>query len=116
MNNTKSEKIGLLVIMKAKQGKEREVKEFLRGGLSLVNFEPKTESWFAFQIDEQTFGIYDTFDAEEGRQAHLAGEVAKALLLHAGNLLESLMLARTLKLLISLQVTINRAIKISACW
>ena len=88
MDNTKNEKIGLLVIMKAKEGKEQEVKEFLLGGLSLVNAEPKTESWFAFQIDEQTFGIYDTFEAEEGRQAHLKGEVAKALLANAGDLLE----------------------------
>ena len=67
MDNTKNENIGLLVIMKAKEGKEQEVKEFLLGGLSLVNAEPKTVSWFAFQIDEQTFGIYDTFEAEEGR-------------------------------------------------
>lgn len=88
MVNTKNEKIGLLVIMKAKEGKEQEVKEFLLGGLSLVNAEPKTESWFAFQIDEQTFGIYDTFETEEGRQAHLKGEVAKALLANAGELLE----------------------------
>jgi quinol monooxygenase YgiN len=88
MDNTKNEKIGLLVMMKAKEGKEQEVKEFLLGGLSLVNAEPKTESWFAFQIDEQTFGIYDTFEDEEGRQAHLKGEVAKALLANAGDLLE----------------------------
>ena len=88
MDNTKNEKIGLLVIMKAKEGKEQEVKEFLLGGLSLVNAEPKTDSWFAFQIDEQTFGIYDTFETEEGRQAHLKGEVAKALLANADDLLE----------------------------
>ncbi|MFK7757411.1 MAG: putative quinol monooxygenase [Flavobacteriales bacterium] len=88
MKKTKTEKIGLLVTMTAKSGKEQAVKQFLLGGLALVNKEPLTESWFAFQLDERTFGIYDTFEAEEGRQAHLTGEVAKALLSNAGELLE----------------------------
>lgn len=88
MNITKNETIGLLVIMKAKPGKEQDVKNFLLGGLELVNREPQTVSWFAFQIDNKTFGIYDTFEVEEGRKAHLTGEVAKALLANAGNLLE----------------------------
>ncbi len=88
MSDVKKETIGLLVIMKAKPGKEQEVHNFLHGGLGLVNQEPQTISWFAFKIDERTFGIYDTFEVEEGRQAHLTGEVAKALLANAGNLLE----------------------------
>ncbi|WP_051931316.1 putative quinol monooxygenase [Gillisia sp. Hel_I_29] len=88
MNSTKNETIGLLVIMKAKPGKEQDVKDFLLGGLALVNQEPQTVSWFAFQIDSKTFGIYDTFEVEEGRQAHLQGEVAKALLANADDLLE----------------------------
>ncbi len=89
MDDTKKEAIGLLVIMKAKPGKEEAVKNFLLGGLDLVNQEPLTVSWFAFQIDESTFGIYDTFDVEAGRQAHLKGEVASALLANAGELLEN---------------------------
>jgi len=89
MKVKKKETIGLLVIMKAKPGKEKEVKNFLLEGLSLVNEEPQTISWFAFQIDDRTFGIYDTFEFEEGRNAHLQGEVAKALLASAGDLLES---------------------------
>ncbi len=88
MNSTKKETIGLLVIMKAKPGKEQGVKDFLLGGLSIVNQEPQTISWFVFQIDSKTFGIYDTFEVEKGRQAHLTGEVAKALLANAGDLLE----------------------------
>lgn len=88
MQDAKKEAIGLLVIMKAKPGKEQDVKNFLLSGLSLVNHEPQTVSWFAFQINNNTFGIYDTFEVEEGRQAHLTGEVAKALLANAGNLLE----------------------------
>lgn len=88
MDNTKKETIGLLVIMKARAGKAQAVKNFLQGGLALVNQEPETVSWFAFQIDERTFGIYDTFEIEAGRQAHLKGEVAKALLANADDLLE----------------------------
>nr|WP_247672690.1 hypothetical protein [Aquimarina sp. MMG016] len=88
MQDTKKETIGLLVTMKAKPGKEQDVKNFLLGGLDLVNQEPQTVSWFAFQIDNSTFGIYDTFEVEEGRQAHLTGEVAKALLANANHLLE----------------------------
>ena len=87
MENDTKEKIGLLVTMKAKPGKAQAVRDFLLGGLSLVNQEPGTESWYAFQIDESTFGIFDTFDKEEGRQAHLSGEVAKALLANADDLL-----------------------------
>lgn len=89
MNKVKNEKIGLLVTMTAKPGKEQAVREFLLGGLDLVNAEPKTESWFAFQIDHRTFGIYDTFETEQGRQAHLSGAVAKALLANADVLLEN---------------------------
>ncbi|WP_109301421.1 putative quinol monooxygenase [Aquimarina sp. AU474] len=88
MKETTKEKIGLLVTMKAKLGKEQEVKDFLIGGLALVNQELQTESWFAFQIDDRTFGIFDTFENEKGRQAHLSGEVAKALLANADSLLE----------------------------
>ncbi|WP_211482385.1 putative quinol monooxygenase [Aquimarina amphilecti] len=89
MNNKKNETIGLLVTMKAKPGKEQDVKNFLLGGLGLVNQEPQTVSWFAFQVDKNTFGIYDTFEVEEGREAHLTGEVAKALLANANELLEN---------------------------
>lgn len=87
MENNRKEQIGLLVTLKAKPGKEKAVKDFLLGGLPIVNNEPGTESWYAFQINESTFGIYDTFTTEEGRQAHLTGDVAKALLANAGDLL-----------------------------
>ena len=87
MENTAKERIGLLVTMKAKPGKEQAVRDFLLGGLPLVNNEPDTESWYAFQIDESSFGIFDTFGKEDGRQAHLKGEVAKALLANADDLL-----------------------------
>ncbi|GAA4273181.1 hypothetical protein U6A24_07885 [Aquimarina gracilis] len=89
MKHRKKETIGLLVTMKAKAGKEKEVKDFLLSGLPLVLQEPETVSWFALQIDDSTFAIYDTFEVEGGRQEHLTGEVAIALLAHADNLLES---------------------------
>lgn len=89
MQNSANETIGLLVSMKAKPGKEQAVMNFLQGGLPIVAQEPGTESWYAFQIDESTFGIFDTFQSEIGRQAHLKGEVAKALLANASDLLES---------------------------
>ncbi len=88
MKNTQKEILGLLVTMKAKPGKEREVRDFLLEGRVLVDREPDTVSWFAFQMDERTFGIYDTFEFELGRQAHLNGAVAKALLANADELLE----------------------------
>lgn len=89
MKDKKKETIGLLVIMKAKSGKEHDLKNFLLGGLALVKQEPQTLSWFAFQIDKNTFGIYDTFEVEADRQAHLNGEVARLLLTNAANLLDS---------------------------
>lgn len=84
----KEENLGLLVTLKAKKGKEQNVKDFLLGGLEIVNNEAETVSWFAYQIDAQTFGIYDTFTNDEGRNSHLNGDVAKALMANANELLE----------------------------
>lgn len=83
----KSEKLGLFVIVTAKAEKAQEVRQFLLGGLELAQAEKGTQSWYAFQIDETTFGIFDTFTDEEGRSAHLNGEIARALLQNADDLL-----------------------------
>lgn len=88
MEAIEKESMGLLVLLTAKSGKEAEVKQFLSGALELVNEEPQTESWYAFQIDKSTFGIFDTFSTEGGRQAHLSGKVAEALLANATELLD----------------------------
>ncbi|MEA2228627.1 MAG: hypothetical protein QOH46_1969 [Solirubrobacteraceae bacterium] len=72
-------KLGLFVRLEAKTGHEEEVESFLREGLRLVDEEPATVVWFAFRIGPSTFGIFDAFPDEEGRQAHLAGRVASAL-------------------------------------
>jgi quinol monooxygenase YgiN len=72
-------KVALLVRLEAKPGKEEEVADFLRGGLAIVEEEPATIAWFAIRIGPSTFGIFDTFPDEAGRQAHLSGKVAAAL-------------------------------------
>ena len=72
-------KVALLVRLEAKPGKEEDVADFLRSGLSLVQEEPATTAWFAIQMGPTTFGIFDAFPGEQGRQAHLAGKVAAAL-------------------------------------
>jgi quinol monooxygenase YgiN len=80
-------KLGLFVSLEAKPGKEKEVEEFLRSGLALVNEEPATTAWFAFRMGPTTFGIFDVFPDEAGRQAHLSGKVAAALMAKAPDLL-----------------------------
>jgi quinol monooxygenase YgiN len=79
--------VGLCVKLVAKPGKEGEVAAFLRGGLPIVMDEPATTVWFALQFGPSTFGIFDAFPDESGRQAHLTGRVAEALLARAGELL-----------------------------
>ncbi|OAB79560.1 putative quinol monooxygenase [Cochleicola gelatinilyticus] len=80
-------KLGLLATLKAKSGKETEVQSFIKGAVELARKEDKTLSWYSFQIDENTFGIFDTFETEEGRDAHLNGDIAKALMENADRLL-----------------------------
>lgn len=72
--------VGLFVRLEAKSGKENDVAEFLNSGLSIVQSEPATVVWFALRLGPSTFGIFDAFPDEAGRQAHLTGEVAKALM------------------------------------
>lgn len=80
-------RVALWVRLEAKPGKENAVGEFLRGGLALVQQEPATIAWFGIQIGPTTFGIFDAFPDEAGRQAHLAGRVAAALMANASELL-----------------------------
>ncbi len=81
------EKLGLYASLEAKPGKEEEVDKFLRSALPLVNAEAGTVSWFAIrQPGTRTFGIFDTFQDESGRQAHLTGKVAEALFARAPEL------------------------------
>jgi quinol monooxygenase YgiN len=73
-------KFALYVPLQAKPGKEKEVADFLLSALPLVNAEPGTISWFAIQEGPSSFAIFDTFDDEAGRNAHLNGKVAAALM------------------------------------
>lgn len=79
--------VALLVTLEAKPGKEAEVESFLNSGLALVQEEPATTAWFAIRMGPTTFGIFDAFPDDSGRQAHLAGKVAAALMEKAPALL-----------------------------
>jgi len=79
--------VALLVRLEAKSGKEAEVESFLKSGLAIVNDEPATAAWFAIRMGPTTFGIFDAFPDDAGRQAHLAGRVAAALRAKASDLL-----------------------------
>ena len=78
--------VGLLVTLEAKPGKEGAVEAFLKSGLAIVEEEPATTVWFAIRIGPTTFGIFDVFPDDAGRQAHLGGRVAAALMAQAPDL------------------------------
>ena len=79
--------VALLVRLEAKPGKEQALAEFLASALPLANAEPDTTAWFALKIAPSTFGIFDAFPNEAGRQAHLNGPIAAALMAKASELL-----------------------------
>src|SRR5450755_4169740 len=81
------EKFAILARVEAKPGKETEVLEFLKSALPLAESEPGTIRWYALQIGPSTFGIFDTFESEDGRIAHLNGPIAAALMANASTLL-----------------------------
>ncbi|WP_426293552.1 putative quinol monooxygenase [Dyadobacter endophyticus] len=80
-------KLAILARLEAKPGKEQDVADFLKGALPLAMEETGTINWFALQIGPSTFGIFDAFETQEGRGAHLGGEIAKALMASAPDLL-----------------------------
>ncbi len=82
-------KVALFVRLEAKPGKEKEVESFLLSGLPIVQQEPSTIAWFGVRLGPSTFGIFDAFPDENGRQAHLSGRVAAALMAKAPELLAS---------------------------
>ncbi|TFC12224.1 antibiotic biosynthesis monooxygenase [Cryobacterium algoritolerans] len=80
-------KFGVLALVEARPGKETDVWNFLSGSRDVVLGEPDTRTWYAFRVDDVTFGIFDTFETEEGRQAHLDGAIPAALAEHGPTLL-----------------------------
>lgn len=80
-------RVALLVRLQAKPGKEAEVARFLESALVLANQEATTPIWFGLRLGPATFGIFDAFTDEAGRKAHLAGQIAAALMAKASELL-----------------------------
>ena len=80
-------KVALLVRLEAKPGKEAAVEKFLAGALPLANQEATTPVWFALRLGPSTFGIFDAFADDDGRQTHLSGPIASALMANAAELL-----------------------------
>jgi quinol monooxygenase YgiN len=79
--------VALFARLEAKAGKENDVAKFLETGLALANQEVTTPVWFALRLGPATFGVFDAFKDESGRQAHLSGPIAKALMAQAPELL-----------------------------
>ena len=79
----------LFVKLNARPGKESDVENFLNGGLPIVQDEPGTLTWYAVRLEPGVYAIFDTFHDDEGRNAHLTGDVAKALMAQADDLLSS---------------------------
>jgi quinol monooxygenase YgiN len=71
--------LGILALLEAKPGKGDDLADFLRNGREIAAREEGTVTWYAFKVGDTTYGIFDTFESEEGRQAHLNGEIPKAL-------------------------------------
>jgi len=80
------EKLGILAVLEAKPGKEQEVERFLKSALPMAEGERETVSWYALKLGPSKFGIFDTFADQRGRDAHLAGDIAKALFARAEEL------------------------------
>jgi len=79
--------VGLFVRIEAKPGKEKEVTDFLKQALEMANQEKTTPLWFALRLGPTTFAVSDAFHDESGRQTHLNGPIAKALMANASALL-----------------------------
>ena len=77
----------ILALVEAKPGKEKELEAFLKSAQPLAVSEPATTTWYAVKLGPARYGIFDTFPDDDGRQAHLAGPIAKALLAKADELL-----------------------------
>jgi hypothetical protein len=82
-------KHALFVRLEAKPGKEQAVADFLAAGLEMTNREATTPIWFALKLSPTTFGVFDAFASEEDRQAHLAGDMANALMAQVDEMLAS---------------------------
>jgi quinol monooxygenase YgiN len=72
-------KLGVLALLEAKPGKGADLAAFLEGGRAIAAAEQGTVTWYAFKLDDSRYGIFDTFESEDARDAHLGGEIPRAL-------------------------------------
>ena len=79
-------KYALYAPLKAKPGKESEIEAFLKQGAEMAAEESGTTSWFGLKEGEGRYAVFDTFDDEQGRDAHMNGAIAKALMAKANEL------------------------------
>lgn len=79
-------RVAIWAQLEAKAGKEKEVEEFLKSAQPLAERESETLSWYAIKLGPGKYGIFDTFADDHGRNAHLNGEIAKALFAKASDL------------------------------
>ena len=94
-------KQAIWVMLKAKPGKEADVEAFLKQGAAMSHDEPKTVTWYGVQLSSGVYGVFDTFDDEAGRDAHLNGEIAKALMANAPTLFSNEIQIETMEILAS---------------
>jgi quinol monooxygenase YgiN len=94
-------KQAIWVMLKAKPGKEADVEAFLKQGASMANNEPDTVTWYGLKIAPGMYGVFDTFSDEAGRDAHLSGEIAKALMANAPDLFSNEIKIETMEILAS---------------
>jgi quinol monooxygenase YgiN len=95
------DKLAILALLTARPGKEKEVEEFLKSAQPLAAREPGTTTWYALKLGDGKFAIFDTFKDEAGRNAHLAGDIAKALFAKAEELFSTAPLVEKVEILAS---------------
>lgn len=95
------DKLAILALLTARPGKEKEVEEFLKSAQPLAAREPGTTTWYALKLDDGKFAIFDTFKDEAGRNAHLTGDIAKALFARAEELFSTPPLVEKVEILAS---------------
>ena len=94
-------KQAIWVMLKAKPGKEQEVEEFLKTGATMSQDEPQTVTWYGVKVAPGVYGVFDTFNDEQGRETHMNGEIAKALMAKAPDLFSNQLQIEKMEILAS---------------
>ena len=72
-------RLGILALLEAKPGKGDDLGAFLESGRAIAVAEQGTVTWYAFKISDISYGIFDTFETDDARNAHLGGQIPQAL-------------------------------------